>query len=88
MDVTYEPSLLEGAGTKKLLDFLGGLRSQSAVLGTHRDVISRVLRRLADEGVDFEHQLVWKKASVWELDLRKGKVTGGRYHPPPSSDDR
>ncbi len=88
MDVVHEPSLVEGAETKLLFDFFLGLRGESAVLGSHRDVISRVLRRLATEGIDFEHQLVWKKASIWELDLRKGKVTGGRYHPPPSSDDR
>jgi 8-oxo-dGTP pyrophosphatase MutT (NUDIX family)/broad specificity phosphatase PhoE len=79
-----EPALAEGEPPERLLEMLRSLRSESVVLCSHGDVISGTIGKLAAEGVDFDSKPEWKKASVWTLDLRKGRIIGGSYTHPPS----
>ncbi|HSF85966.1 MAG TPA: NUDIX hydrolase [Acidimicrobiia bacterium] len=83
-EVVHEPALAEGTPPEEVVDYLRTLRGTTAVLCSHGDVISNLIGHLAAEGVRFESPLQWKKGSVWTLELRKGKVVGGKYTPPPS----
>ena len=85
VDVEHGPSLIEGSAPEDVLQFLGSLSNTAAVVCSHGDVIGGLLGKLQAEGVDFADHLRWQKGSIWTLDLRKGRVRGGFYTPPPSS---
>jgi broad specificity phosphatase PhoE len=82
--VGHEPSLVEGGALEHAIQFMHSLRSVAAVLCSHGDIISGIVGQLAAEGIEVPPPLAWKKASVWELDLTRGRVVAGRYVPPPS----
>jgi 8-oxo-dGTP diphosphatase len=84
MDVDHEPSLTEGRAPEDVTEFLSTLRDTTAVVCSHGDVIAGLLGHLAAEGVEFADPLRWKKASMWTLDLQKGRVRHGSYTPPPA----
>lgn len=83
LSLGHEPSLVEGGAPEHAIQFMHSLRSVAAVLCSHGDIISGIVGQLAAEGVELPPPLAWKKASVWELDLTKGRVVAGRYVPPP-----
>jgi len=80
----HEPTIVEGGSPEAVIQFFRSLHGESALLSSHGDIISGVIGQLAAEGVEFDSDLEWKKSSVWELDLARGRVTGGRYTPPPT----
>ena len=51
-------------------------------MSTHGDVIPQVIRRLIAAGMHTTDANISHKGSVWELEVRKGAVVAGRYHPP------
>ena len=75
--------LSEGARPKHLRELIAEIGPSSAVLSTHGDVIARYIERLAKHDADLDGPMEWKKASIWVLDTRQGKVRSGRYVPPP-----
>lgn len=83
LPIGHEPSLVEGGAPEHIVEFLHSLHSDSAVLCSHGDVISRLIGHLGAQGVEFESPPSWQKGSMWELDLVRGRVVGGRYVPPP-----
>ncbi len=84
MVIGHEPTIVEGGPPEAVIQYFRSLHGESVLLSSHGDIISGVIGQLAAEGVDFDGPLEWKKGSVWTLDLDKGRVTGGRYTPPPA----
>lgn len=78
--VLHETSLGEGAPPEETISFFRELHGEAAVLCTHGDVVSGVIGNLMAEGVEFDQEGTWEKGSTWYLDLKRGRVTGGRYH--------
>ena len=83
LPVEVEKPLTEEQPVEDTIELLTELEGTSAVLCTHGDIVSGVIGILAAEGVELDGDPEWKKGSVWELDLRKGRVRTGRYIPPP-----
>jgi 8-oxo-dGTP diphosphatase len=86
LEIEIEPGLAEGADPDMVHDLL--LRAEpGTVFCSHGDIASGVLRRLAAEGADLDAGLVWEKGSTWRLERdARGKITRGRYSPPPPTD--
>lgn len=51
---------------------------------SHREVISPVMARLAEDGFAYEGKLAWAKGSVWVLEAEAGRFVHGTYLAPPS----
>jgi 8-oxo-dGTP diphosphatase len=82
MPAALDRSLRVGAGTDSMLKLFRQLQGEAAVVVTHGEVIGPVMEKLAEDGVDLEGPMEWKKGSVWVLEARKGRVRSGRYIPP------
>ena len=74
--------LRAGAGTEAVLELFQQLQGESAVVVTHGEAIGPVMERLAEDGVDLDGPMEWKKGSVWVLEASMGQIRSGRYIPP------
>ncbi len=79
-------ALAEGAPVEDALRLIEETaRGGNAALCTHGDVLSGVMRRLAEDGVSLEGRVDWKedfrKGSVWHLGLRAGTVVSAEPGP-------
>lgn len=83
LELSHHKALAEGADPDKTIALIKRLRGEAAVMCSHGDVISGLISRLADEGVDVGPEPAWRKASTWTLDLVKGRAVAGTYVPPP-----
>jgi phosphohistidine phosphatase SixA/8-oxo-dGTP pyrophosphatase MutT (NUDIX family) len=54
-----------------------------AVLCSHGDVIPELVLGLANEGIELDGPVAWKKASIWILERDEGFPSLLRYVPPP-----
>ena len=81
MPAVLDRRLRVGESTDAVLKLLRQLQGESVVVVSHGEVIGPVVRILADEGVDLDGPLEWKKGSVWVLEARKGRIRSGRYLP-------
>ncbi len=81
--VKTHPALAEGASVDDFFGLVRKLKGEAAVLCSHGDVITGVIEQLASKGVPLSGGLAWKKGSVWELDVVKGRIVSGSYQPPP-----
>lgn len=82
--VEFEPALVEGSHPERMINLIHELQEEAAVLCTHGDVIGDLIGRLAAEGIPLDGELTWPKGSIWELRTIGGRVTSGRYVPPPA----
>jgi 8-oxo-dGTP diphosphatase len=57
--------------------------SGPAVLSSHGDVIPELVLGLANEGIELDGPVAWKKASIWILERDEGFPSLLRYVPPP-----
>lgn len=78
-----EELLREGMPAEPAMEVLAGLAGTDAALCSHGDVIGRILRRLAADGILDVSRLRLDKASAWLLEQRGTAVVGARYLPPP-----
>jgi 8-oxo-dGTP diphosphatase len=83
LTVEPEPRLAEGAGASGALELTDELASTTAVLCSHGDVIPDLLDHLVRHGVKLRDDLRWQKASTWVFSRDSGKLSKGRYLPPP-----
>ncbi len=83
LPVEVAKPLTEEQPPERTIDLLAEMEGTSAVLCSHGDIISGVVRILAGKGVDLDGPLEWKKGSIWDLELHKGRVESGTYLPPP-----
>jgi 8-oxo-dGTP diphosphatase len=74
--------LVEGADADDAIAFMLKQASHEPAVSTHGDLIPQVIRRLIAAGMHTTDANISQKGSVWELEVRKGKVVAGRYHPP------
>ena len=82
--VEFEPALVEGSHPERMINLIHELQEEAAVLCTHGDVIGDLIGRLAAEGIPLDGEMRWPKGSIWELRTIGGRVSSGRYVPPPA----
>jgi phosphohistidine phosphatase SixA len=83
--LAVEPTreLEEGAGGDSVLQLIGRFSGKNVVLCTHGDVVEELLERLIAEGLVKRSEAILDKGSVWVLEEKGGRITGGKYRPPP-----
>ena len=85
LGLAVEPDerLAEGTGALGALDLADELAGTGGVLCSHGDVIPDVLDALVRDGVKLRDDLRWQKASTWVFSRDGGRLSKGRYLPPP-----
>lgn len=81
--VRKEQRLLEGEPFEGVLDLLAEVEA-GAVLCSHGDIIPAVIQALVRRGMEVQTPPDWRKASIWVLKRKKGRITKGKVWPPPS----
>jgi 8-oxo-dGTP diphosphatase len=86
LEVECTPELLEGSEPKAAYGLLleEASRKGDSVLCMHGDLIPELLRRVARDGAKLTGGDRWSKGSTWVLSVEHGRVTSGKYTPPPS----
>jgi phosphohistidine phosphatase SixA len=79
--VEEDDRLAEGADPEWAMDLLAS--APGSVLCTHGDVMASIVTSLADAHVPMGGGMQWAKAGTWAFDLSGGRITRGRYLPPP-----
>lgn len=82
--VEHDERLAEGNGAEPMLCVAREVRTTTAVLCSHGDVIPDLLEALLAGGTRLVDELRWQKASTWVLTWDGDRLTKGRYHPPPA----
>jgi 8-oxo-dGTP diphosphatase len=81
--VRKEQRLLEGEPFEGVLDLLAEVEDR-AVLCSHGDIIPAVIQALVRRGMEDQTPPDWRKASVWVLKRKKGRISKGKVWPPPT----
>lgn len=81
--VESSDALAEGPDVDAAMALVEALAGYNAVLCSHGDVIPAVMNRLARSGLELESDIHCAKASVWEVEVERGRFTTGDYIPPP-----
>ncbi len=84
LPVETTEALVEGAPPEQALALLEEAGRTPTLFCTHGDVVPAVVLHLAERGAELEGERDWKKASVWVLERRDGRVVRARYLPPPA----
>jgi len=82
--VFADERLAEGAAFEPALDLVHSAES-GAVLCSHGDLIPDLIGALHRRGAHITTAADWRKASVWVLDRRHGKVETMAVWPPPDA---
>ncbi len=82
--VEADDRLAEGTGATGALALAEELAEAPAVLCSHGDVIPDLLEALLRDGLKLRDELRWQKASTWVLSRDGGRLSKGRYLPPPT----
>lgn len=82
--VDKDERLAEGESLKGLLRLIRESAGTTVAVCTHNDMIGRLMKHLAAEGIDLGGVDEWRKASVWTFETQKGRITSGSYHKPPA----
>jgi phosphohistidine phosphatase SixA len=80
--VEEEDRLAEGADPDWALGQLVAI--PGSVLCTHGDVMASIVTTLADAHVPMTGGMQWAKGGTWAFTVSGGRITEGRYLPPPS----
>jgi len=84
LEVRRANELAEGADGDAMLTWLLERADANPAACTHGDIIPKVVRSLLAHGMKADVGALSQKGSMWVLDVRKGKITRGTYHPPMS----
>jgi 8-oxo-dGTP diphosphatase len=82
MPAILDKRLRIGGGADGVLDMIGEIQGESAVMVTHGEIIEPVLKKLRKGGAELEGPKEWKKSSVWVLEAREGAIRSGHYISP------
>jgi phosphohistidine phosphatase SixA len=82
LDIKQRTELFEGADPNQAIAFMMKQAGHNPAFSTHGDLIPQIVRRLIAAGMRTTDANISQKGSVWELEVRKGSVVAGRYHPP------
>jgi 8-oxo-dGTP diphosphatase len=80
--VEREIALGEGTDPTRTVALIHELQGEAAVLCSHGDVISGIVRHLFAEGVPMDGPMKWDKGSIWHLRTLNGRVVSGSYAVP------
>jgi broad specificity phosphatase PhoE len=85
LDVGTRDWLDEGTPGEKALErmVIAAAGLESLVVCSHGDVIWDLLDHLVDQAIELDSGLAAPKASIWELEIRDGKVHRARFRSPP-----
>jgi 8-oxo-dGTP diphosphatase len=84
LPVETAEELAEGASLEASYELMWTSAADGpALLCTHGDVVHNVLVDLQRRSVPLESPLDLRKCSTWVLEASEGKITRGRYIPPP-----
>ena len=83
--IRTESRLAEGAKAGDLVNALGELEGRAVVMSSHGDEITALVEAVAASGAHLEPgpDIETAKGGTWDLHLTGGRVTTGRYIPPP-----
>ncbi len=84
LEVQTTEALAEGAPVEPAVELVCSLLDGGAVLCAHGDLVPEVLEWFAAHGADVDGSQSTAKGSAWALTISDGRVTAGRYLPPPS----
>ena len=84
LTVEKDERLAERSGAADVLELAAEVRSSTAVLCSHGDVIPELLATLVASGTRLKDELRWQKASTWVLTWSGDHLAKGRYLPPPA----
>jgi 8-oxo-dGTP diphosphatase len=79
-EVKVAPQLFEGRDPDAAIAFLLDHARHDAAFCSHGDLIPKVIRRLAANGMRTSDPSGATKGSWWELEVREGAVVRGTYH--------
>jgi 8-oxo-dGTP diphosphatase len=82
VEIEQRDDLHEGGDPDQVIALVSELAGQDAVIVSHGDVIPKVIRRLAADGMRTKDANLSQKGSWWTLEVNGGRVVRGRYHPP------
>ncbi len=84
LPVEASDELAEGSHVADALNLLGSLAAAEgdSVLSSHGDVIPGVLWVLSQHGLDIPDLGRCKKGSIWELEVRDGRIAAAVYRHP------
>ncbi len=74
-----EPTIIEDAAPEEFIAAVGQWSGQAIAMGSHGDLISNTIAKLAAEGIPMEGPMGCDKGSIWILETSEGKVCSGRY---------
>jgi 8-oxo-dGTP diphosphatase len=74
-----EPTLVEDAAPDEFIAAVGRWSGQAVAMGSHRQLISGTITRLAASGIPMDGPMECDKGSIWILETSRGKVRSGRY---------
>ncbi len=80
--VEADDSLAEGSSLHGIRNLLVSAGPERIVICSHGDVIGGLIEQVQSEGARLDHTRRLEKGSVWELEVRNGRVHRGRYHLP------
>ena len=81
--ITVEDRLAEERPFEPVLELLAEVDA-GAVLCSHGDVIPATIDALVRRGMEVQSSVDWRKATVWVLRRKNGRVTKGKVWPPPT----
>jgi 8-oxo-dGTP diphosphatase len=82
-EVRQEPRLTEGMPFEPVLELIAEVDDR-AVMCSHGDIIPAVIEALHRRGMELQSSPDWRKASIWVLTRKGGRITQGKVWPPPS----
>lgn len=80
--VRVDKRLREDEPFEPVLELLAEV-PDGAVLCSHGDIIPAVIKALHRRGMEVDTPVDWRKASVWVLRRKRGRITKGKVWPPP-----
>lgn len=80
-DVKVAPELAEGADPDAAIAFLVAHARHDTAFCSHGDLIPKVIRRLASNGMRTTDPSIATKGSWWVLEVDGGRIVTGRYVP-------
>ncbi|REK37447.1 MAG: NUDIX hydrolase [Actinobacteria bacterium] len=82
-EIEVSDALAEGPDVDASYELIHNLAGSNAVLCSHGDVIPATMTRLMWLGLSLHSRFYCSKGSIWEVDIKDGRFTDGRYVPPP-----
>jgi 8-oxo-dGTP diphosphatase len=81
-EVDIRKEFSEGADPDEAISLLMELAPKNPVVCSHGDLIPKMIRRLAADGMKIKDPNLSQKGSLWVISVEKGRAVKAKYHPP------